>query len=154
MAAPPCRTNELSIRHVSVEERESFLLSYLRAFEARPERFANALRNMRHLFGVPDLEFLMAWQGKQPSAVGMLYRAGKAAGLCAGATLPEYRRQGCHSALLAARIRLAEEQGCDEIFAWAAAGGQGHANMERIGLKTAGITTAWRPPANGGEARR
>jgi GNAT superfamily N-acetyltransferase len=154
MAAPPCCANEFSIRHVVAEERESFLLSYLRAFEASPERFANALRNMRHLFGVPELEYLMAWQGEQPSGVGMLYRAGNAAGLCAGATLPAYRRQGCHSALLAARIRLAEQQGCDDVFAWAIAGGQGHVNMERMGLKTVGITTAWHLPVDGGVARR
>jgi GNAT superfamily N-acetyltransferase len=154
MAAPQCGSSELSIRYVAAEERESFLLSYLRAFEASPERFAKALRNMRHLFGVSELECLMAWQGEQPRGVGMLYRDGKTAGLCAGATLPEQRRQGCHSALLAARIRLAEEQGCDEIFAWALAGGQGHANMERIGMKTVGITTVWRLPAKGGDARR
>jgi GNAT superfamily N-acetyltransferase len=154
MAMAPRHPNEFSIRDVLAEERESFLLSYLRAFEARPERFAHALRNMRHLFGVTDLLCLMAWQGKQPSGVGVLYRAGKVAGLCAGATLPEYRRRGCHAALLTARIRLAEEQGCDEVFAWAIAGGQGHTNMERIGLKTVGITTAWRAPANGGVARR
>jgi hypothetical protein len=51
---------------------------------------------------------------------------------------------GCHAALLAARIRLASEAGCRQIYSWAELGGQSLANMEKIGLEPAGTTTTWR----------
>ncbi len=148
--APMPATTELHpptvfrIRPPEMEQRASFLLTYLRAFEAQPDRFDAALRNMRHLFHLRELEFLMAWHGNQPAGIGMLYRAGKTALLCAGATLPEYRRRGCHTALVAARIRLAREQGCEEIFASAIPDGQSQTNMHRAGLRTVGATAAWR----------
>jgi GNAT superfamily N-acetyltransferase len=140
------RPNCFEIRPPAETEQELFLLSYLRGFEANPDRFPAAVQNMRHLFKRPDLRFLMAYRAGKPAGVGMLYCLGNVAVLCAGATLPEHRRRGCHAALLEARIRLAAEHGCESIFSWAAAGGQSHANMERAGLRTVGITSAWRLP--------
>jgi hypothetical protein len=128
----------------SETERNIFLNCYLRGFEAEPERFAAALRNMRHLFDVPQLQFLLAWKGRQPAGVGMLYRDGSATALCAGATVPEYRRSGCHHALLDARIQAAIGQGSKELCSWAALGSQSHVNMEDAGLITVGISAAWR----------
>jgi GNAT superfamily N-acetyltransferase len=125
-------------------EQELFLHSYLRGFEANPERFPAAIQNMGHLFNRRGLRFLMAFHAGRPAGIGMLYCVGKVAVLCAGATLPEHRRQGCHAALLRARLRLAVEQGCERIFSWTMAGSQSHTNMERAGLRTVGITSAWR----------
>jgi len=154
LAAPPAMialpegTNGFEVRPPGEAERELFLLAYLRGFEANTECVPAAVQNMRHLFKCPDLRFLMAFRAGRPAGIGMLYFAGKVAVLCAGATLPEYRRQGCHTALLRARLRLAVEQDCENIFSWAAARGQSHANMERAGLQTVGITAAWRLPAD------
>ena len=125
-------------------QQEQFLLTYLRAFEAEEHRIPAALRNMRHLFARPDLEFLMAWDGDEPAGVGMMMRCGDDALFCAGAVLPEFRDAGCHTALLAARIRLAAESGCGQIYSWAVLGGQSQANMERLGLCVTGVSTAWR----------
>jgi len=132
-----------SIRSPGPEERAAFLSCYLRAFEAEPVRFEAAMRNMRHLFSRPELSFLMAWREGRPAGVGMLYREGRLAILCAGATLPDERRSGCHAALLEARFVLAAELGCNEIYSWALLGGQSHTNMERAGLATLGVTRAW-----------
>jgi hypothetical protein len=132
------------IRAPKPSERQQFLLAYLRAFEAQEDRIPAALRNMRHLFDRPELDFLMAWHGGRLAGVAILMRCGGTALLCAGAALPEFREMGCHAALLAARIRLASEAGCRQIYSWAELGGQSHANMEKIGLKVAGTTTTWR----------
>jgi hypothetical protein len=132
------------VRQPRPEERIDFLLTYLSAFEAQPERIGAAVRNMRHLFNSPVLHFLMAFKDGDPAGIGMMYQVGKSAMLCAGATLPGHRGQGCHAALLDARIRLAIECGCADIFSWATFSGQSRANMERAGLKTVGITQAWR----------
>jgi len=133
-----------TVRSPRDEERTRFFQCYLRAFEALPDRFPGAIRNMRHLFDRPELSFLMAFEDDEPAGIGMLYKQGDAAVLCAGATVPEHRENGCHAALLAARIELAAHLGCERLFSWAAAGGQSQANMERVGLQTVGVTHAWR----------
>ena len=86
----------------------------------------------------------MAWSGENTAGVGMMMRSGTAALLCAGAVLPEFRKKGCHSALLAARIRLAAEYGTEELYSWAILDGQSHANLEKAGLAPVGVTAAWR----------
>jgi hypothetical protein len=144
----PERISRFEIRSPAETEQELFLLSYLRGFEANPERFCAAIQNMRYLFKRPELRFLLAFRAGRPAGIGMLYFHENVAVLCAGSTLPEYRRQGCHTALLSARLRLAVEQDCERIVSWAAAGGQSHANMKRAGLQTVGITSAWRLLAN------
>jgi hypothetical protein len=132
------------IRAPKPSERQQFLLAYLRAFEAQEDRIPAALRNMRHLFDRPELDFLMAWYGGTLAGVAILMRCGSTALLCAGAAMPEFREMGCHGALLAARIRLASEAGCRQIYSWAELGGQSQANMEKAGLEVAGTTTTWR----------
>jgi hypothetical protein len=140
--------SEFLIRPPAADEKALFLRCYLQAFGASPSVFSAALRNMRHLFDRPELDFLIAWWKNRPAGIGMLYRAGTAALLCAGATLPGMRGCGCHQALIAARLRLARDRGCQEIFSWANAGGQSQANLERAGLKTVGVTHAWRLDAD------
>jgi hypothetical protein len=139
----PPTSREFTIRPPLQDEREIFLHCYLESFEADPGRFGAAVRNMRHLFKWPDLHFLLAVRSGQPVGVAMLLKAGEAALFCAGAALPNERNQGCHSALLGARVRLARELQCREIFSWAHAGSQSEVNMARAGLEAAGITEPW-----------
>jgi hypothetical protein len=136
--------SEFDIRPPEPSERQQFLLAYLRAFEAQQDRIPAALRNMRHLFDRPELDFLTAWHGKTLAGIAMLMRCGSTALLCAGAALPEFREMGCHAALLNARIRLASEAGCRQIYSWAELDGQSQANMEKAGLEVVGTSTTWR----------
>ena len=142
----PSALGDFEIRPPRLDERELFLDSYLAGFGADPSRRPTAIENMRHLFSVPDLHFLFALQDGRPAGVGMMHRTGRSALLCAGATLPSYGRQGCHEALLTARIRLARDLGCTGVYSWASAGGQSQANMESVGLRTVSTTRAWRFP--------
>jgi hypothetical protein len=137
-------SSEFTIRPPVESERVLFLRTYLRGFEASPTGFTAAVRNMRHLFKQPGLDFMMAWRKDRPAGIGVMYRAGDSALLCGGATLPGMRRRGCHHALVAARLRLARDYGCREVFSWASAEGQSQANMEHAGLRTIGITQGWR----------
>jgi GNAT superfamily N-acetyltransferase len=142
----PNMPGDFEIRPPRADERELFLYSYLAGFGSDPARRPMAVENMRHLFSVPDLHFLFALQDGRPAGVGMMYRTGRSALFCAGATLPSHRGQGCHGALLSARIRLAHDLGCTSVYAWAFAGGQSQANMESFGLRTVSTTLAWRFP--------
>lgn len=140
----PTHQTTFVIRAPEPSQRQQFLITYLRAFDAQEDRFTAALRNMRHLFDRPELDFLMAWHGEKIAGVAMMMRDDRTALLCAGAALPEYREMGCHAALLAERIRLACESGCREIYSWATLGGQSQSNMEKAGLSVVGTTTTWR----------
>jgi hypothetical protein len=140
----PTHQTTFAIRAPEPSQRQLFLTTYLRAFEAQEDRFTAALRNMRHLFDRPELDFLMAWHGEKIAGVAMMMRENGTALLCAGAALSDYREMGCHAALLGARIRLARESGCRQIYSWAALGGQSQSNMEKAGLSVVGTTTTWR----------
>lgn len=143
---PPNVPGDFEIRPPRADEQELFLHAYLTGFGADPERHSMAVENMRHLFSVPDLHFLFALQNGQPAGIGMMYRTGQSVLFCAGATLPSHRGQGCHEALLTARIRLAHDLGCTGIYTWAFAGGQSQTNLESVGLRTVSTTFAWRFP--------
>ena len=137
---------DFEIRAPRPREQDIFLDTYLTAFGCDAARHMMAKENMRHLFSVPDLHFLLALRDGQPIGVGMLYRSGRSALFCAGATLPSHARQGCHEALLTARLRLAQGLGCTAAFSWATSGGQSEADMESVGFRIVGTTVAWRLP--------
>lgn len=52
-----------------------------------------------------------------------------------GVTLPEFRRRGLQTALLAERLRVAAAQGCDLVTVTALPGTQSAANIERSGFE-------------------
>lgn len=141
LLSPPAGPFE--IRPPDVSERELFLITYLKAFGAAEDRVPGAVRNMRHLFDRSDLEFFLAFHEGSPAGVGMSRHSDDIALLCAGAALPLFRTNGCHTALLGARIRRARERGCSEAYSWAVLGGQSQSNMLKAGLQTVGITTCW-----------
>ena len=58
-------------------------------------------------------------------------------------TLPQFRRSGAHSALLAARFADAARLGLAVVFTDVEHGSQSHQNCERAGLRTLTINTIW-----------
>jgi hypothetical protein len=145
LEVPPA-SNHFVVRRVHPGEEERFLATYLSAFEAKREHFPAAIRNMRHLFLHRSLTFLLATCEGLPAGVGMTYSDGDAMAFCAGATIPEFRNQGCHHAMLAARVKLARKSNCSYVYGWAAAEGQSKRNMMQIGMEIAGATSAWLCP--------
>jgi GNAT superfamily N-acetyltransferase len=134
----------ITIRQPLERERTKYLEFYLRGFDAPVANFPAAIRNMRHLFTLPQLHFMMASRQGVDAGIGMLCVFGNTAVLAAGTTLPEHRKHGCHHALIAARIRLARDLGCTDIVSIAYAGGESHHNMEDMGLRTVQVTRARR----------
>jgi GNAT superfamily N-acetyltransferase len=68
------------------------------------------------LFARPRWTCFLAFAGDEPAATGALFVCRGVGWLSFAATLPEYRRRGAQSALLAERIRAAAELGCTMVI--------------------------------------
>jgi ribosomal protein S18 acetylase RimI-like enzyme len=64
--------------------------------------------------------------------------------LANASTLPEFRRRGVQSALIAARIADAAAAGCDVVSSQAEFGSASQRNLERAGLRIAYTKAVWR----------
>lgn len=64
--------------------------------------------------------------------------------LANASTLPEFRRRGVQSALIAARIADAVAAGCDAVSSQAEFGSASQRNLERAGLRVAYTKAVWR----------
>lgn len=88
-------------------------------------------------FHAPSLTFLTACVAGRVAGTAGLHVHGATAHLFADSTLPELRGRGVHAALIAARLALAREAGCDLAFAATAAGGGSQRNYARAGFTRA-----------------
>jgi len=108
---PPEARTMLRIALATPDDREGF------ASIVAASHSAEALRP--HLLALPGRagwRCFLAWDGDQPVAAAACFVKGGAAWLGLAATLPSHRRWGAQSALLAARIRDAGEQGAHRLF--------------------------------------
>src|SRR4051812_37951974 len=76
--------------------------------------------------------------GGEIVAAGSLFVAGGVGWQSWASVVPAARGRGIQRALIDARSRLAAEQGCDLVAAWALAGAHSSANLERAGLARIG----------------
>ena len=79
-----------------------------------------------------------------PGAAGSLCMHEGVALFAGAATVPEMRHRGLQSALLAERLRYAQEHGCDLAMMVALPGGESQRNAERNGFRIAYTRTKWR----------
>ena len=92
--------------------------------------------------------FLAEWDGTPIGSAGMALHDRSA--LFAGAsTIPEWRGRGAQSALLEARLRYAEAQGCDLAVRGALPGSASQRNAERQGFRIAYTRIKWHRPRAG-----
>lgn len=79
-----------------------------------------------------------------PAAAGSLCVHEGVALFAGAATVPEHRRRGLQSALLAERMRYAAAQGCDLAMMVAEAGSNSQRNAERQGFRVAYTRLKWK----------
>jgi hypothetical protein len=85
----------------------------------------------------------MATVNGEAASVAALYVQDGMGSLALAGTLPQYRRLGCQTALLQARMPDASAHKCDLIVAQSALGTTSQNNMERAGLKVAYTRAFW-----------
>lgn len=79
----------------------------------------------------------------QPISAGMLFIYDDVSVLAGASTVPDGRRQGAQTALLAARLRFAVEKGCRLAIMAALPGSQSQRNAEKNGFRVAYTRTKW-----------
>jgi ribosomal protein S18 acetylase RimI-like enzyme len=80
----------------------------------------------------------------QDAAAGVLALHDGVGYLANASTLPEFRRRGCQTALVARRIVDSAALGCDLIASLTRFGSASQRTLERAGLRIAYIRTVWR----------
>ena len=103
---------------------------------------APAIEGMEDLFAImfaaPGATGYLAWQDGRPAGgAAISIRAGDAAMFYGDSTLPEFRRRGLQSALIAARLRQASAAGCQLAVACTGPGTVSQRNYERAGFRVA-----------------
>jgi GNAT superfamily N-acetyltransferase len=81
--------------------------------------------------------------GDVPVSAGMLFIYDDVAIMAGASTVPEGRRQGAQTALLEARLKFAEAQGCRLALMGALPGSQSQRNAEKNGFRIAYTRTKW-----------
>ena len=100
-------------------------------------------QNNEILYNKPGWHFFIAEFQNTPASIGVLYINNGVASLAASATLPEFQRKGCHTALIQKRIETAIEFNCKLIVGQARFGSSSQNNMERAHMKIAYTKSIW-----------
>jgi ribosomal protein S18 acetylase RimI-like enzyme len=109
--------------------------------------YAHEAEGLASMVGGDGLHCYLARVDGEPAAAAILSVDDGLAYLANASTLPAFRGRGCHSALLAARLRAAAQLDCEMSMALADVASSSHRNMERAGLQTLATIAAWTFPA-------
>lgn len=93
----------------------------------------------------------MAFDGDQPAGTGAVFINGDTAWTDFGATAPAFRKRGAQSALLAARVEFALDNGCNQVFTCTGEDVPGdpqhsYSNIMRCGFKETYVRANYAPP--------
>lgn len=142
-------TTDLEVRAVGLEHGEAFAAIAAPAFDMLPV----SEPIVALLPGVDGQFTFMSFDRHRPAGTGAVFIDGDVAALDWGATHPDFRRRGGQTAVLAARIRFALQQGCSAIFTMtgeAVAGDPQHSysNIRKNGFAEAYLRENWIPAAH------
>ena len=103
----------------------------------------------RHFYCTEAFRCLVALDAAdRPAGWATMYVGGGAAFLANAYTLPERRRQGFHSALLAARLNLASQLQLTHAFTDVEPASQSHRHCERCGFRLLSVNAIWKRTHN------
>ncbi|MFK4313416.1 MULTISPECIES: GNAT family N-acetyltransferase [unclassified Bacillus (in: firmicutes)] len=135
--------SNISVRQLKENEFDIFADIYVRGFNM-PSFAKNGVRqNNEILYNKPGWHFFIAEVQNTPASIGVLYINKGVASLAASATLPEFQRKGCHTALIQKRIETALASNCNLIVGQARFGSGSQNNMERAHMKITYTKSIW-----------
>ncbi|OPA09952.1 GNAT family N-acetyltransferase [Bacillus cereus] len=133
----------ISVRQLKENEFHIFADIYVRGFNMPSFTKDGVRQNNEILYDKPGWHFFIAEVQNTPAGIGVLYINKGVASLAASATLPEFQRKGCHTALIQKRIKTAIESNCTLIVGQARFGSGSQNNMERAHIKIAYTKSIW-----------
>ncbi|MGE6537971.1 GNAT family N-acetyltransferase [Bacillus luti] len=135
--------SNVSVRQLKENEFDIFADIYVRGFNMPSFTKDGVRQNNEILYNKPGWHFFIAEIQNTPISIGVLYINKGVASLAASATLPEFQRKGCHTALIQKRIETAIESNCNLIVGQARFGSGSQNNMERAHMKIAYTKSIW-----------
>ncbi|MBE7101488.1 GNAT family N-acetyltransferase [Bacillus cereus] len=135
--------SNISVRKLKENEFHTFADIYVRGFNMPSFTKDGVHQNNEVLYNKPGWHFFIAEVQNIPAGIGVLYVNKGIASLAASATLPEFERKGCHTALIQKRIKTAIATDCHLIVGQARFGSGSQNNMERAHLKIAYTKSIW-----------
>jgi hypothetical protein len=135
-------STRLSVREAGASDAQAFGATAAAAFQMPPI----VVDWLAALVARPRWHCFLALDGTLPVAAGAVYIDGPGAWLGIGGTLPEHRKQGAQSALLAARITRAALSGCAWVSTETGLPHPGEAGPSYHNIQRAGFATAYVRP--------
>ena len=97
--------SNITIRKLQENEFDIFADIYVRGFNMPSFTKDSVRQNNEILYNEPGWHFFIAEVQNIPAGIGVLYINKGVASLAASATLPEFQRKGCHTALIQNELR-------------------------------------------------
>jgi len=135
----------VTIRESGPEEIQIFIQLWADGFELPANDDRNTIMAIRStIFSVPSNGRYIAYVDGIPAAMAGLYIREGLSLLSGGATLPAFRKRGCHTALTQRRLSDAARAGCELVIGHTGGFGSiSQNNMERAGLRIAYQMISW-----------
>lgn len=134
--------SNITIRKLKENDFDIFADIYVRGFNMPSFTTDGVRQNNEILYNEPGWHFFIAEVQNIPAGIGVLYINKGVASLAASATLLEFQRNGCHTALIQ-RIEKAIATNCHLIVGQARFGSRSQNNMERAHMKIAYTKSIW-----------
>ncbi|QSF45016.1 GNAT family N-acetyltransferase [Paenibacillus tianjinensis] len=99
-------------------------------------------RSKAYFYRADFMNYMLRLDG-EPAAMGSLFLHGAEGYLANDYTFPAYRGKGCQSSLIKHRLAEAARLGLKAVYTDVEFGSASHANMERVGFRTAFLNTYW-----------
>lgn len=144
IAMPHSQRSEVRVRPIGPTETEGWAECSARGWSENPEYFEMILGFGRTFATTQGATGMLAEIEAKPIATGVVFIAENVALLAGASTIPEARRQGAQTALLASRLTFAVEQGCDIAMMGALPGSPSQRNAQRNGFQIAYTRTKWK----------
>lgn len=151
-SSPPSGPSGLEIRRVAQDEIDLWVLTVAQGF-AENYPITQELLNVMKMFALGKKTecYLASIEGRIVGGATLAIR-GRIGGLFGASTLPEFRHRGVQTALLHARLRRAEEAGCELVMSLAQPGSASQRNITRFGLQTLYTRVKFERPYSGNGA--
>jgi GNAT superfamily N-acetyltransferase len=134
-AAASALDASVTIREIGRDEAALWSETFVRASGMNGREGDAWIAMTARLVPAAGYHYLVAEEAGRPIAVGRMYRDRGVGLLVTGTVDPSARGRGLQRALIAARVRIAAEQGCTVVASGALAGGVSAANLARMGFK-------------------